>query len=162
MIFPTKTPQACWDKNCTQKYDEVKTCNFHRFCVCNLWTQTVQIHSIYMFSKSQTKNHWTVIKFSFSFHWANLLISDSGYIIRTSLTLGWNSAIESCYHVIILFINQEWSCKWYTTWGYCNISRLEGIRTFWVQKIRQENLSKFIEISNYSNSSCILFCVKIF
>ena len=36
------------------------------------------------------------------------------------------------------------------------------IRTFWVQKIKQENLAKFTKILNYIKSSCIIFCVKLF
>ena len=42
-----------------------------------------------------------------------------------------------------------------------DISRLGGIRTFWLKKIRREKLLKFIEILNYNKSSCIIFCVKM-
>ena len=42
------------------------------------------------------------------------------------------------------------------------IFRLGAIETFWAQKIRQENLSKFITILNCNKSSCIIFWVKLF
>ena len=40
--------------------------------------------------------------------------------------------------------------------------QLDGIRTFWAQNIRQENLTKFTKILKYIKLSCIFFFSKMF